>query len=590
MLLRGRSAAPSRTVAGADSAEVDRRVGPPPTTAEAAARPGRPMAAAIRTRPVPPELAGPQPVDAYIRRALAENRTVQAAYPQRPSRSSTASRRSRRWTTRSPRTPIFPIPSVAPQYSLMGYNPYNLTLAQQFPWFGTLRLRGEVADRDVQVALAELAAAQLDAVAGREAGLFRPLRQPEDRRDPGREPQDPGGLPRAVAESRLAAGGHPAGRAPGRGADQRTRPRAGEQPSRRSPRPAPPWPGRSTSSPEADLRTLPDLPLGGRPGRDRAALPAGHRRPPRAPGPARRRRPRREGRRAGPEAVLPQRHARPDLHGHGEDQRRDARRPPAASPTSACSSASTCRSTGPSTGPGSARPRSGPSPTPSSTRPSATRRYGEIEDFMAQAKVQQNVLGLLRDSILPRTERDAGARRQRLRQRATSTSRRSSRPSARCSRSSSRSPRSRASWARPSPRWSGPSAARSTSTRPPRRPRASPARPRPIPAADPIEPPRRAPRRPGPGWLRADRSRNPVTSTCPSAPEDGATEARRLAERVAEARRHHAHTTRAGPSGHPTQPPSRSTETHPAPDPLATSSGGEPHRTWRACRRTSVRD
>src|SRR5262249_36238519 len=60
---------------------------------------------------------------------------------------------------------IFPIPSVAPQYSLMGYNPYNLTLAQQFPWFGTLRLRGEVADKDVQVALAEVAAAQLDAVA-----------------------------------------------------------------------------------------------------------------------------------------------------------------------------------------------------------------------------------------------------------------------------------------------------------------------------------------------------------------------------------------------------------------------------------------
>ena len=67
---------------------------------------------------------------------------------------------------------IFPIPSVAPQYSLMGYNPYNLTLAQQFPWFGTLRLRGEVADRDVQVALAELAAAQLDAVAAVKRAYF----------------------------------------------------------------------------------------------------------------------------------------------------------------------------------------------------------------------------------------------------------------------------------------------------------------------------------------------------------------------------------------------------------------------------------
>ena len=60
---------------------------------------------------------------------------------------------------------IYPIPSVAPQYSLMGYNPYNLMLAQQFPWFGTLQLRGEAAEEDVKVALAESCAAQLDAVA-----------------------------------------------------------------------------------------------------------------------------------------------------------------------------------------------------------------------------------------------------------------------------------------------------------------------------------------------------------------------------------------------------------------------------------------
>jgi outer membrane protein TolC len=47
----------------------------------------------------------------------------------------------------------------------MGYNPYNLMLAQQFPWAGTLRLRGEAAEEDVKVALAELCAAQLDSVA-----------------------------------------------------------------------------------------------------------------------------------------------------------------------------------------------------------------------------------------------------------------------------------------------------------------------------------------------------------------------------------------------------------------------------------------
>jgi outer membrane protein, heavy metal efflux system len=110
------------------------------------------------------ELNGPQPVDVFIRRALAENRTVQAAYH---NVQSLKNRIPQVTTLDDPvaSNSVFPIPSVAPQYYLMGYNPYNLTLAQQFPWFGTLRLRGEVAERDVQVALAELAAAQLDTVA-----------------------------------------------------------------------------------------------------------------------------------------------------------------------------------------------------------------------------------------------------------------------------------------------------------------------------------------------------------------------------------------------------------------------------------------
>jgi outer membrane protein TolC len=110
------------------------------------------------------ELNGPQPVDVFIRRALAENRTVQAAYH---NVQSLKNRIPQVMTLDDPvaSNSVFPIPSVAPQYYLMGYNPYNLTLAQQFPWFGTLRLRGEAAERDVQVALAELAAAQLDTVA-----------------------------------------------------------------------------------------------------------------------------------------------------------------------------------------------------------------------------------------------------------------------------------------------------------------------------------------------------------------------------------------------------------------------------------------
>jgi outer membrane protein TolC len=122
------------------------------------------MAVAAEPLSFPPELSGPQPVDVFIRRALVENRTVQAAYH------NVQSLRYRIPQVTALDDPVasnavFPIPSVAPQYFLMGYNPYNLTLAQQFPWFGTLGLRGQAAERDVQVALAELAAAQLDTVA-----------------------------------------------------------------------------------------------------------------------------------------------------------------------------------------------------------------------------------------------------------------------------------------------------------------------------------------------------------------------------------------------------------------------------------------
>lgn len=128
---------------------------PPPSetpTAEAIPTP----AAAIESRS--------NPLDGLIRRAIAENRTVQAAFH---NLQSLKHRIPQVTTLDDPvaSNAIFPIPSVGPQYSLMGYNPYNLTIAQQFPWFGTLQLRGEAAERDAQIALAELAAAQWDTVA-----------------------------------------------------------------------------------------------------------------------------------------------------------------------------------------------------------------------------------------------------------------------------------------------------------------------------------------------------------------------------------------------------------------------------------------
>src|SRR5262245_52374212 len=60
---------------------------------------------------------------------------------------------------------IWPFPSNGPQYALMGYMPYDMMISQQFPWFGTLKLRGQAAEQEVRAALFELAAAQLEVVA-----------------------------------------------------------------------------------------------------------------------------------------------------------------------------------------------------------------------------------------------------------------------------------------------------------------------------------------------------------------------------------------------------------------------------------------
>jgi outer membrane protein TolC len=147
-----------------ESVKLDRSVIASGYEPPGGARALEPVTATLEPIPESAELEGPRPLDVFIRRALAENRTIQAA-----------EHNVRSLEQRIPQVmalddpvasnAVFPIPSVAPQYFLMGYNPYNLTLAQQFPWFGTLRLRGEAAGRDLQVALAELAAAQLDTVA-----------------------------------------------------------------------------------------------------------------------------------------------------------------------------------------------------------------------------------------------------------------------------------------------------------------------------------------------------------------------------------------------------------------------------------------
>ena len=122
------------------------------------------LAASSEADLVAPDLSGPQPLDELIRHGLEENSTVRAA------QFNVLALQHRIPQVTALDDPIvsntiFPIPSVAPQYSLMGYMPYAALLAQQFPWCGTLRLRGQAAEDDVKIALFELAAAQLDVVA-----------------------------------------------------------------------------------------------------------------------------------------------------------------------------------------------------------------------------------------------------------------------------------------------------------------------------------------------------------------------------------------------------------------------------------------
>jgi outer membrane protein TolC len=110
-------------------------------------------------------------MDACISRALDTNATVRAA------RFNVEALRQRIPQVTALDDPIlsntiFLIPSVAPQYSLMGYMPYGALLAQQFPWCGTLRLRGLAAAEDARIALFELAATELDTVSGVKRAYF----------------------------------------------------------------------------------------------------------------------------------------------------------------------------------------------------------------------------------------------------------------------------------------------------------------------------------------------------------------------------------------------------------------------------------
>ena len=246
-----------------EPSQVDRQVKPAAFHPADLAHPLQGMSPAVDAVSVPPELSGPQPVDAFIRLALAENRTVQAAFHNVQSLKHRIPQVTALDDPVASNT-VFPIPSVAPQYSLMGYNPYNLTLAQQFPWFGTRRLRGDVADRDVRVALAELAVAQLAAVTAVRRAFFD-LHAGEKTRAILAENRSLLEHFRDIARTRLALGGSQQDVIRAETLiSELDRTFAGNQQEIATARAA--LARQIHASPEADLRTLPELPT--------AAVPA----------------------------------------------------------------------------------------------------------------------------------------------------------------------------------------------------------------------------------------------------------------------------------------------------------------------------
>ena len=95
--------------------------------------------------------------------ALAENRAVQSA------RFNVLAMKSRIPQVTALDDPVFqssiwPFPKNPPQYTT-GYTPYEQTITQEFPWFGTLALRGQAAEQEVRIALFELAPRQLETIA-----------------------------------------------------------------------------------------------------------------------------------------------------------------------------------------------------------------------------------------------------------------------------------------------------------------------------------------------------------------------------------------------------------------------------------------
>ena len=109
--------------------------------------------------PVSPNLAGPQPVDAYIQYALSQNPDIEAA---RKRVDAAAYRVPQAASLRDPTLGVTAFPE--PVQTAAGQQEFAVTASQHLPWLGKLDASAAAAEADTNVARAQLAAMELEVV------------------------------------------------------------------------------------------------------------------------------------------------------------------------------------------------------------------------------------------------------------------------------------------------------------------------------------------------------------------------------------------------------------------------------------------
>ncbi len=118
--------------------------------------------AAEAVAPVVEGLAGPQPVEAYIESALAQNPDIQTA---RKRVEAAAERVPQAASLEDPTLSVmgFPFFPNVPQ-TAAGRGTVRMSATQEVPWFGKLRTRAAAAEAETEMARRELAAAELKVI------------------------------------------------------------------------------------------------------------------------------------------------------------------------------------------------------------------------------------------------------------------------------------------------------------------------------------------------------------------------------------------------------------------------------------------